>query len=469
MAHRLPLTSLAVLSGLAIGSATALAGTVPLAQPQGPWVRPAYGVSVFPQPADDPQLTAGPDGSVTFVWEGWDGANWQIRARTRTAAGVMQGITTLSAAGADHEDPRVAIGPDGTTAVAWKNMRNWNRVVQVRTRKAGSRFGRVQSLSSPKGDATEDRIAIGPQGQTVVAWAWNTGHGRVIQTRTRAAGAKRFGATATLSARGGDAIDPQIAIAPNGTVTIAWERATPNGVSVIQARTRRPGKNYGSLRQLSKTGGAATDVMLGVDASGMVTAVWERVTSGRAVIQARRGQAGKGMGAITTLSRRGVHASDSDLGVGPDGTVTVLWEFDATTRDMKIVQSRTLHPGSAWSPIETLTKRATSRPDPATAPDVDDPVIAVAADGTATGMWKQVASNGQVRVQTRTRPAGGVWGPATWLSAANREADEPRITVAPSGVVTGVWKLATGRSVVPEQDFWLQGMSTAIPTGGANS
>ena len=91
--------------------------------------------------------------------------------------------------------------------------------------------------------------------------------------------------------------------------------------------------------------------------------------------------------------------------------------------------------------------------------------VTVAPDGTATGMWKQVASNGQVRVQARTRPAGGTWGAPVWLSASNREADEPRITVASNGVVTGVWKIATGRAVVPEQDFWLQGISTAAPGG----
>ena len=462
MTHRLSLAPLVAISGLALVASPALAGTV--AAPQGPWVRPPYGVSVFPAPADDPQLAAAPSGAVTFVWEGWDGAHWQIRSRTRTPAGTFRSISTLSAAGADHEDPRIAVGPDGTTAVAWKNMRKWDRVVQVRTRRPNGAFAQVQTLSSAAGDATEDRIAIGPQGQTVVAWAWDTGKGRVIQARIRPAGAKRFGTTATLSARGGDAIDPQIAIAPDGTITIAWERAV-SGKSVIQARTRRATGGWRSLTQLSKTGGAATDVMLGVDGTGLVTAVWERATTRGVVIQARQGQAGAAMGPITTLSGRGVHASDSDLGVGPDGTVTVLWEFDTTTRDMKIVQSRTLPPGAAWSPIETLTRRATSKDLPKSAPDVDDPVVAVAPDGTATGMWKQVASNGQVRVQARTRPAGGTWGAPVWLSASNREADEPRITVASNGVVTGVWKIATGRAVVPEQDFWLQGISTAAPGG----
>ena len=68
--------------------------------------------------------------------------------------------------------------------------------------------------------------------------------------------------------------------------------------------------------------------------------------------------------------------------------------------------------------------------------------------------------------KTRSGPAGGMWGAAAWLSASNREVHEPRLTVAPSGVVTGVWKLATGHKVVSEQNFWLQGMSTATPTAG---
>ncbi len=63
--------------------------------------------------------------------------------------------------------------------------------------------------------------------------------------------------------------------------------------------------------------------------------------------------------------------------------------------------------------------------------------------------------------RTRTRPAGSMWGAAAWLSASNREVHEPRLTVAPSGVATGVWKLATGRKVVPTSNFWLQGMVTA--------
>lgn len=68
--------------------------------------------------------------------------------------------------------------------------------------------------------------------------------------------------------------------------------------------------------------------------------------------------------------------------------------------------------------------------------------------------------------KTRSGPAGGMWGAATWLSASSREVHEPRLTVAPSGVATGVWKLATGRKVVPTSNFWLQGTVTAGPAMG---
>jgi len=59
-----------------------------------------------------------------------------------------------------------------------------------------------------------------------------------------------------------------------------------------------------------------------------------------------------------------------------------------------------------------------------------------------------------------------MWSAAAWLSASNREVPEPRLTGPPSGVATGVWKLATGHKVVPERNFWLQGMSTATPAAG---
>jgi hypothetical protein len=163
-------TGLAALGVVCAGTAAAQAMPLPAA-PQGPWGVPSD-VSRSGSPSDDPRLAAGPTGTVSYVWEGWDGATWQIRMRNRGPRGGFTPPVTLSSAGADHEDPRIAIGADGLTAVAWKNMARWNRVVQVRVKGPGAaRFGTTRTVSSTHGDATRNRVAVLPNGSVLVVWA----------------------------------------------------------------------------------------------------------------------------------------------------------------------------------------------------------------------------------------------------------------------------------------------------------
>ncbi|MBM3664430.1 MAG: hypothetical protein FJW92_01360 [Actinobacteria bacterium] len=200
-------------------------------------------------------------------------------------------------------------------------------------------------------------------------------------------------------------------------------------------------------------------------ATGGVVAIWarERDTSnatssgGFGQIQARIQPAGSTTwGPITDLSRAGTHASDPQVGIAPDGTITTVWEWasDALAAQ-KVTQSRTRTTGATWGPVQTLSQRGK---------DVDDPVLVVATDGTATAAWKRSYGRAGVRVQARTRPAGATaWNSGVWLSGSRGEADEPRLTVAPNGVVTAVWKLSSPLRVVPNQNFYLQTRSTAFP------
>lgn len=456
-----------IIAGLAtLGIAGVAAGTAAtgLPMPQGAWGAP---VNVTPSgvPSDDPWVAASPSSAITYVWEGWDGRTWQIRSRMRGPNGGFTPVVNLSARGANHEDPRVAIGANGRTAVAWKNMRTWNRTLQVRIKGAGSRsFGAVRTLSNPHGDATENRIAIAPNGAIVVVWAQGQAGNRRIQARIMAPGAKRFGRTVNLSAGGTDAIDPSIAISGDNTITVVWERPTRDGRSfIIQSRTRSAAGAWGPVQALSLPGAQSNDAVVVASPSGEVTAAWERAVEATdenpaapspGLIQGRTRAAGSTTwGPIVNLSRRGTHASDPALAVAPDGTVTAVWEWasDAAAQ-RKVAQSRTRSAGAAWGSLQVLSARGQ---------DVDDPEVVTAADGTSTVTFKR-SYRTSVRVQSRTRPAGSTaWGAARWVSGARGEADQPNTTVAPNGAVTVVWKLSSPIRVVPEQDFFLQSATTA--------
>ena len=203
---------------------------------------------------------------------------------------------------------------------------------------------------------------------------------------------------------------------------------------------------------------------MAASAAGEVTVIWARerdaastTSGGSGVIQARVQAPGTTTwGPITNLSRTGTHASDPQVAIAPDGTVTTVWEWasDAAAA-RKVPQSRTRAAGGQWGPLQVLSQQGR---------DVDDPVLVVASDGTATAAWKRSYGRAGVRVQARTRPAGAIsWNRAVWLSGARGEADEPRLTVAPDGVVTAVWKLSSPLRVVPDQNFYLQTASTRYP------
>lgn len=245
-------------AGAAAVPAMAVAGAAAptTAAPQGPWGG-VSNVSRSGSPSDDPRLAAAPTGAVTYAWEGWNGRTWQIRLRTRGPRGGFTPPITLSAAGANHEDPRIAIGTDGFMAVAWKNMRTRSRTVQVRVRQPGARgFGPARTISNPHGDATQNRIAVLPNGDVIVVWMQGQRGLRVLHARVLKRGAKSFGPTVNVSR--GPVVDseaegdPSIAVAGDGAVTVAWEVATHDGSFVVQARRRSPGGSWGPIQGLSR-------------------------------------------------------------------------------------------------------------------------------------------------------------------------------------------------------------------------
>ena len=66
------------------------------AAPQGPAALPASHVSARGQEADHPQVTTGPDGTTTAVWERDDGAYDIIQAATRPPGGSFGAPVDLS-------------------------------------------------------------------------------------------------------------------------------------------------------------------------------------------------------------------------------------------------------------------------------------------------------------------------------------------------------------------------------------
>ena len=278
--------------------------------------------------AEYPQVAIGSDGATTVVWYRSNGTNTIIQAATRPAgSATFDTPADLSATGQNASQPQIAIGPDGATTIVWQRSNGTNNIIQTATRPAGSAtFSTPADLSATGQNASIPRIAIGPDGATTIVWQRFNGSNTIIQTATRPAGSATFGTPADLSATGQDALSPQVAIGPDGATTVVWYRYNAFSIQVVQAATRPAGSaTFGAAVDLS-TGLGAIDPQIAVGPDGGTTVIWGHNNGTYDVVQAATRPAGSAtFGTPDNISATGGNAEYPQVAVGPDGAPTIVW------------------------------------------------------------------------------------------------------------------------------------------------
>ncbi len=421
---------------LAAFAAVVLLAALPSPAAAISWSLPATDLSDGPaNNAYGAQVAVAVDGATTVVWRRWDGFNYIVQASTRPAGSVtFGGAVDLSAAGRDALGAQVAVAVDGATTVVWTRSNGSNLIVQASTRAAGSAtFGAAVDLSATTQDATDQQVAIAADGATTVVWRRLEGLNVIVQARTRPAGPSTFSAAVDLSAAGRNAFDPQVAVAADGATTVVWRRDDGSNF-IVQASTRPAGSGsgtFGAAQDLSAAGldTAAPEVAVAVD--GVTTVVWSRWNGVNSIVQASTRPAGSStFGAAVNMSATTQHAYVPRVAVAVDGATTVVWyRYDGSNW---IVQASTRPAGSStFDPVVDLS---------AAGRDAYVPQLAVAVDGATTVVWTR--SNGSnLIVQASTRAAGSAtFGAAVNLSATTQDATDQQVAVAADGTATVVWR-----------------------------
>jgi hypothetical protein len=68
------------------------------------------------------------NGNGLAVWERFDGANFRVQARTRSASGVLGSVQDLSAAGQNAEEPQVGIDANGKGVAVWASFSGTSKI-----------------------------------------------------------------------------------------------------------------------------------------------------------------------------------------------------------------------------------------------------------------------------------------------------------------------------------------------------
>lgn len=210
-------------------------------------------------------------------------------ALAASASAAPQGSWVLPAVdvsdlGRNASKPRVAVAADGGTSVVWRRFDGTSNIVQAATRPPGGSFGPPVNLSAAGQNAVDPQVAAAPDGVTTAVWQRYDGSKNIIQAAIQPPGGS-FGTPVNLSAPGQNADQPQVAVAPDGTTTAVWQRIG-GGNYIVQASTRPPGGTFGTPVNLSAAGQNAANPQVAAGPDGTTTAVWQRNNGANWIIQA---------------------------------------------------------------------------------------------------------------------------------------------------------------------------------------
>ena len=380
----------------------------------------------------DPQTVVLPDGTALAAWYTYDGANAHVDDGLWVAehpVGGGWGTPTKIVSGGMY-GAKVAVGPEGTVAASYTTLVSGKLVVNAVVRPAGGTWGAPVVLSDTTKTASSPQVAVGA-GQVTAVWVQDSGPLAQPVVRSRPLGAAgTWGTPVTFTDTGVSGTD--VAASAVGTLVTWLLSSDPSPSASYPASTVRssfrattvwepPVSVSGSDRRV-----AAAEPAAGAD--GTLAVAWESrlpgvdgyYTSARTLAAIR--PPGASWGGESLLSDPDIEARYPHLGVGPDGTTTVVWEsYDGANGQV----ATRVRQGGSWQPQQVLTQSVDSE---------YGPQLAMGADGTAVVTFRNLENGTGVAI----RPPGSAWRPTDFVATAAQTGYERSVAVG-GGTVAVLW------------------------------
>jgi hypothetical protein len=382
------------------------------------------------------------------------------RALVLAALGALTGAAALAAASASGQASRieiahpgrghevhlsgaaVALAGDGTPVVTWASQESNDNVLYaaragrgapVRVNPGGTS---VDSLHQPPG------IAAGPQGELYITWSSRkpVPAGGLFASDLRLSRSLDGGVTWDGHVRLSDDTPTShsfegLAVAPDGTVLVAWIEARDGQAATMLVRVTERGTRAGTPLRLD-TG--ETCVCCRVDVAAgpreSVAVIWRKVFADnvRDMVLATSTDGGRTFGApalvhadgwkITACPHRG-----GSVATDARGRLYAVWYTEATEGRPDVLFA-TAEAGK-FSPPRRLHTASGSIPDQAR--------LAVDAQGRGVVVWEDSTAVRRRVVMRRTLDAGRTLSPPQSLSPAIK-AFAPAVVASPGGFII-VW------------------------------
>jgi len=476
-------------------------------------------------------------GNVTSAWlENYGGGDDPQAAFFSFASQQWMSPQNISVAGAGLTAPQLIVDPFGTVTLVWLEFfsenANSSTLFASRSTQGGAWTTPVplNSLSIPTNAQVPISMIVDTQGNVTIVWLEQD-----ISTSHYAIGSARFTSDITISPtlysfldgsspNANNNVIPQLIVDQLGYVTAIWQESTGSGFAVQAARLDPSGSAWSTVVNLdgsSPNANSSITPRMVVDATGIVTVVWQESGSQFSVQAARfvPGMGGVG-GSWTTYTSLApalanangtitpqivvdnsgnvtIAAVDASLSVWPSsfavnssswtypasplangiafiltslsmvvdnsGVVTTVWINDVGGQ-LFVQAARGF--STSWSSAVTL--------DAGNADENTPLLVVVDSSDNVTVGWIEILNSGESAMQA----ARFVSETSSWTQAATLDDGNlynlisPKMIIGPLGIVTAVWQegptlegtyAVQGANFMPSQNSWT--LSTTLDNG----
>lgn len=472
-------------AALATGAALAAAPSAMAAA----WLSPVS-VSAASPTTFTPQVAADAAGDSVVVWRQSVGAGPSvIQAATRAAGGgnsfgspvtLSDGLTTLT----NGVNPRVAMNAAGDAVVVWQTS---DGRLQAAWKPAGQGFGTAQTIETDAAHfPVTPAVAMDAAGDAVAVWVHQPVGMNVnlIEAAYAPATTRSFGTPAIIvGSTSFAALQPQVAMDARGDATAVWLQSdgTNNRVWAANSASGSLGAFAGQA-QISAAGGAANLPQVAMDQAGNATATWERLNAtSHEVVQFadRQGPSGTFPANPSDLTGASVNSVEPQVFDNANGDTALTWTDNDTSEAVAAMRP---HGAALFTSPQTLGTTGTTVADAIDAGGIavaawesNNPIVAATAQLSATAIFTtpQPVSAG---LDTSNAPALAVDGQgdtvATWVDTT---ANTVQVAVRDSSVpvLTNVSVPATATAGVPvtltaaAREVWSPTVSTSWSVDGS--
>jgi hypothetical protein len=439
--------------------ATALLAAAPAAAAPS-WLAPSD-LSAAGGQANEPAVAIGPGGDAIAVWRVFEAGGATIVAANRPPGGPWEPPVPISTPGLESFSPTVIVDAAGEATVVWEVEEDETETIGVvaASRTAGGVWGPPQAIGS-EGEAVEQptQLTGDDAGEMIAAWTREEGGHSVVEVASRPPGGG-WSAPAPISLAGEEAHEPRIALNQAGDAAAIWE-ASAGVEEVARAAWRPAGGAWGAPALVTAAGEEAAFPVVGLDAGGDLTAVWERTDATNFVIREADRTGGGSWSTPRRLSPSGVDSFAPELAVDPGDDATAAWERSSSGGTEIVIEAASRPGAGAWGGSTPLSPAGGN---------AQLQKVGLDAAGDATAVWRE-GKYPTVGVAAATRPATGGWGAPVAISTPGAANERPALAVDPDGDAIAVWeRLGATDSLIQAATFDAVGpslRSLSIPGAG---